>query len=37
VPYRIDENVDLMKRCGYSIVDAFFRWYNFAAFIAIKE
>lgn len=36
VPYRIDENIDLMKKCGFKSIDLFFKWYNFTGFIAIK-
>jgi tRNA (cmo5U34)-methyltransferase len=37
VPYRVEENVELMKRCGFSAVDTCFRWFNWAAFVAIKR
>jgi len=36
VPYRIDENMDLLKKCGFSSVDIFYKWYNFAGFIAVR-
>lgn len=36
IPYRIDENIQLLKRNGFSMVDTFFRWYNWAGFLAIK-
>ena len=36
IPRRIDENTDLMKKCGFKTVDLFFKWYNFAGFIAVK-
>ena len=36
IPYRAEENVALLKGSGFRQVDEFFRWYNFAAFIAIK-
>jgi len=36
IPYRIDENVELLKRNGFGIVDIFFKWYNFAGLIALK-
>lgn len=36
VPYRVDENVELLKRCGFATVDTYFRWFNWAAFIATK-
>lgn len=36
IPYRLDENSDLLKRCGFETIDLFFKWYNFAGFIAVK-
>ena len=36
VPYRIDENTGLMKKSGFKTIDLFFKWYNFAGFVAIK-
>ncbi|HVZ46366.1 MAG TPA: carboxy-S-adenosyl-L-methionine synthase CmoA [Ramlibacter sp.] len=37
VPYRVEENVQLLQRCGFSTVDTCFRWFNWAAFVAIKH
>ena len=37
VPYRVEENVELLKRCGFDAVDTCFRWLNWAAFVAIKR
>jgi len=36
IPYRIDENVALLERSGFSVIDVFFRWYNWGGIIAIK-
>lgn len=36
IPYRIDENFELLKRNGFRSVDVFFKWYNFAGLIAHK-
>lgn len=36
IPYTIDENIELLKKAGFSHVDTFFEWYNFAGFIALK-
>jgi len=36
VPYRVEENIDMLKRCGFRTVDVFFRWFNFAGIVAIK-
>jgi tRNA (cmo5U34)-methyltransferase len=36
VPYRIDENRALFRRCGFEPVDTFFQWFNFAGFLCLK-
>lgn len=36
IPYRTEENMTLLKRNGFEIADVFFRWYNWAGFLAIK-
>lgn len=28
IPYRLDENLELLKRCGFESTDVFFKWYN---------
>jgi len=37
VPYRYNENIELLKRNGFKTIDEFFRWYNFSGIIAIKD
>ena len=37
IPYRIDENIGLLKKCGFSSTEIFFKWYNFAGLVAVKE
>lgn len=37
IPYRINENVELFRRNGFSIVETFFQWYNFVGFLCIKK
>jgi tRNA (cmo5U34)-methyltransferase len=37
IPYRVEENVDMLRRCGFRTVDMFFRWFNFASFVAVKD
>ena len=34
VPYRLEENEDLLKRQGFRHVDVFFKWYNFCGIVA---
>lgn len=36
VPYRPEENVELLKEAGFQTIEAFFRWYNFMGFVAVK-
>lgn len=36
VPYRFEENHELLKAVGFSAVEQFFRWYNFCGIIAVK-
>ena len=37
IPYRVEENIELLKRCGFDAVDTCFRWFNWAAFVALKR
>ena len=36
VPYRYEENVEMLERVGFTQVDEFFRWYNFCGILAVK-
>jgi tRNA (cmo5U34)-methyltransferase len=36
IPYRYEENRDMLVAAGYSSVEEFFRWYNFCGVVAIK-
>lgn len=36
IPYRMDENFELLKTAGFRKIDVFFRWYNFCGIIAVK-
>jgi len=36
IPYRVDENIELLRRCGFRFIDLFFRWFNFGSLVAIK-
>ncbi|MEC4565516.1 methyltransferase domain-containing protein [Paenibacillus sp. CMAA1739] len=35
-PYTVDENINMLKQSGFTNIDTFFKWNNFAGFIAIK-
>lgn len=37
VPYRTSENVELLRRNGFEIVETFFQWFNFAGYLCIKK
>lgn len=37
IPYRMEENVALLKGAGFAHVEDFFRWYNFSGIIAVKR
>jgi tRNA (cmo5U34)-methyltransferase len=36
VPYQLEENLRLLRRCGFERADVFFKWYNFCGIVAIK-
>jgi tRNA (cmo5U34)-methyltransferase len=36
VPYRMDENRLMLERAGFATADVFFRWLNFACWLAVK-
>jgi len=36
VPYRLQENRNLLLGAGFREVEVFFKWYNFAGFVAVK-
>lgn len=37
IPYRSEENRNLLQRCGFNIVDSYFRWFNFECLVAVKR
>jgi tRNA (cmo5U34)-methyltransferase len=36
IPYRLEENRELLRSEGFQQVDVFFKWYNFCAIVAMK-
>ena len=36
VPYRLEENKELLRKVGFNQVDIFFKWYNFCAILAMR-
>jgi tRNA (cmo5U34)-methyltransferase len=37
IPYRVEEDLELFRRCGFEIVETFFQWYNFVGILCIKK
>lgn len=37
IPYRVDENIEMLKRNGFAAADTFFKWHNFAGIVAVKK
>ncbi|MEO7924740.1 MAG: carboxy-S-adenosyl-L-methionine synthase CmoA [Chitinophagaceae bacterium] len=37
VPYKLSENITLLRDKGFSHCEVFFKWYNFAGIIAVKK
>ncbi len=36
IPYRLDENKQLLIRNGFAYLDVFYKWYNFCGIVAVK-
>jgi tRNA (cmo5U34)-methyltransferase len=36
IPYRPEENRELLANAGFRHIEEFFRWYNFCGMIAVK-
>lgn len=36
VPFTVEENMQLLKKAGFSEVEIFCKWFNFASFVALK-
>jgi tRNA (cmo5U34)-methyltransferase len=37
VPYKLSENITLLRDKGFSHCEVFFKWYNFAGIVAVKK
>jgi tRNA (cmo5U34)-methyltransferase len=37
IPYRLEEDKELLKNCGFQDIDILFKWYNFCAMVARKQ
>ncbi len=36
IPFSITENLSMLQKCGFTSVETYFQWFNFASFIAVK-
>jgi tRNA (cmo5U34)-methyltransferase len=36
IPYKLSENIHLLRECGFEHCEVFFKWYNFSGLIATK-
>jgi tRNA (cmo5U34)-methyltransferase len=36
IPYRLEENEQLLRSTGFTTVEIFFKWYNFCGMLAVK-
>ena len=36
IPYRLEENIELLLKSGFTQCEPFFKWYNFCGLIAVK-
>jgi tRNA (cmo5U34)-methyltransferase len=36
IPFSITENTNILRKVGFSTVETYFQWFNFASFIAVK-
>ena len=37
IPYKLSENITLLRDRGFESCEVFFKWYNFSGFIAVKK
>jgi len=37
IPYKLSENIALLKEVGFRTVEVFFKWYNFTGLVAVKK
>jgi tRNA (cmo5U34)-methyltransferase len=37
IPYKLSENILMLREAGFDQCEVFFKWYNFAGIIAIKN
>ena len=37
IPYKLSENIHMLRECGFSHCETYFKWYNFTGIIAVKK
>ncbi len=37
VPYKLSENITLLRDKGFAHCEVFFKWFNFAGLVAVKK
>jgi tRNA (cmo5U34)-methyltransferase len=37
IPYKLSENISLLRDQGFAHCEVFFKWYNFAGLVAVKK
>jgi tRNA (cmo5U34)-methyltransferase len=37
VPYKLSENISLLRDQGFASCEVFFKWYNFVGLVAVKR
>jgi tRNA (cmo5U34)-methyltransferase len=37
IPYKLSENILMLRDTGFETIETFFKWYNFAGIIAVKK
>jgi tRNA (cmo5U34)-methyltransferase len=36
IPFSVEENLAMLTKAGFTSVESYFRWFNFASFVAVK-
>lgn len=37
IPYKLSENIHMLRETGFSTTETFFKWYNFSGLVAVKQ
>src|SRR5690606_13800280 len=37
IPYKLSENIHMLREAGFSTTETFFKWYNFSGLVAVKQ